>query len=158
MNKLWSFTEGREKKRRNFQDSWKLFLVDGHVWIVWRYRNVFIKRYKISVQDLFSLYILIEGIPCIAGDINISQNNYDGKITKTSVQSVPGSTSKDPEIIYGKPVTSSRPSGRFNMQSTTQSNLQDGFVPSSKNFRNAITTAKLVEPMEPVTQKSHVSR
>ena len=103
---------------------------------------------------------MIEGIHCIAGDINISQNNYDGKITKTSVQSVPGSTSKDPEIIYGKPVTSARPSGRINMQSTTQSNLQDGFVPSSK-YLNAITTTKLVEPIEPVTvttQKPRVSR
>ena len=104
------------------------------------------------------MYILNEGIHCIVGDITISENNYDGKMTKTTVQPVPGSASKDPEIIYGKPVTSSRPSGRFNMQSTTQSNLQDGFVPSSKNFRNAITTAKLVEPIEPVTQKSHVSR
>ena len=36
------------------------------------------------------------------------------------------------------------------MQSTTQSNLQDGFVPSSK-YLNAITTTKLVEPIEPVT-------
>ena len=104
---------------------------------------------------------MIEGIHCIVGDIDISQDNYDGKRTKTNVQPVPGSISKGPEIIYGKPVTSSRPSGRINMQSTTQSNLQDGFVPSSKYFRNAITTTKLVEPIEPVTvttQKPRVSR
>ena len=101
----------------------------------------------------------------IAGDIDIntSPNNNDGKMTKTNVQTVPGSTSRDPEIIYGRPLTSPRPSGGINMPSTTQSNLQDGFVPSSQNFRNAqpgITTTKLVEPVEPVTvtQKSHVSR
>ena len=84
-------------------------------------------------------------------------------MTKTNVQTVPGSTSKDPEIIYGRPMASLRPSGGFNTPTTTQSNLQDGFVPSSQNFRNAqqaITTTKLVEPIEPVTvtQKSHVSR
>ena len=100
---------------------------------------------------------MIDGIHCIVGDINISQNNYDGKMTKTNVQAVPGSASKEPEIIYGKPVTSTRPSESFNMQSSTQSNLQDGFVPSSK-YLTAITTTKLVEPTESVTQKSHVSR
>ena len=100
-----------------------------------------------------------------AEDINISKSNY-GKMTKTDgntfMKSVPP-VSPDPEIIYGKPemlVTSARPTTveLTSWEDATESNLEDGFVPSVMYLNNPVTTSRPLEPIEPATQKSNVPR
>ena len=125
----------------------------------WRTRNVFTQDTEAYKPSLVGWWWYFDWRHP-ADDINLSKGNY-GKVTKTDgntfIKSVPAPVSYQPEIIYGKPevlVTSSRPTTVL----STDTNLQDGFVPSTKYLDNAVTTSRPLEPIEPATQVSHVSR